>query len=179
MKKTISLLAVSAISMPALAADMDGWYGSMGGGVYRLDSGAFNDVAPTMKILGGYNLSEFVALEASYTRLFESSDVIDGARVAIDGNVWDFSTRLSYPLKNRFSPFVRLGYSYVDTGARINDSGVITRLSDYDNAFTWAVGSGFSVNRRVSVSGELARTLIQDGDLDFLTVRLNYGFGAQ
>ncbi|MDX1506880.1 MAG: outer membrane beta-barrel protein [Woeseiaceae bacterium] len=179
MKKLIPLFALTAFSAPALAADTDGFYGSVGGGLYRLESGAFDNVSPSTKILGGYAFNDKLALESSYTRLFKSSELIEGARVDIDGNVWDLSTKLSYPLSNRFSPFMRLGYSYVDLSALITESGVSERFNDYDNAYTWAVGSAINLNRRFNVSGEFARTMINEGDLDFLTIRLNYGFGAQ
>ena len=179
MKKIISLVAITAVCAPALSADRDAFFGSVGGGIYRLESGAFDNVSPSMKILGGYRLTEKVALEASYTRLFESSELIEGTRVDIDGNVWDLSTRLSYPMGERFTPFVRLGYSYVDLSAAFTDVDVSERANDYDNAFTWAIGSAYNFNRRFNVSGEVARTQINEGDLDFLTLNLNYGFGSR
>ncbi len=177
MRKFIPLFAMIAIGAPALAADKDAFYGSVGGGVYRLESDAFDESSPTMRLLGGYNFNEYVALEASYTRLFEASELIQGVRVDVDGNVWDLSTKLSYPLGNRFSPYGRLGYSYVDLSALASEQGQSIRVNDYDNAFTWGVGATYKVNTRFEVGGELARTQINEGDLDFLSVNLNYRFG--
>lgn len=179
MKKIIPLVAISAISLPAMAAETDAFYASLGAGMYRLDSGAFDETAPSMKILGGYNFTENVALEASYTRLFEASEMIEDTRVDIDGNVWDLSTKLSYPLGNRFSPYGRLGWSYVDLSAFAQDQDTSIRLNDYDNAFTWALGASFKVNDRFDIAGEHARSMINEGDLDFVSVNLNYRFGAQ
>lgn len=179
MKKMIPLIALSAIGTPAMAADADAFYGSLGGGLYQLESGAFDEIAPTMKLLGGYNFNEYVAVEASYSRLFEASEMIEDTRVDIDGNVWDLSAKISYPMGNRFSPYGRLGYSYVDLSALAQDQTDSIRFNDYDNAYTWAVGASFNVNSRFDVSSELARTMINEGDLDFLSINLNYRFGAQ
>lgn len=179
MKKLIPLAAISAMSMPAVAAEMDGFYSSVGAGVYELDSGEFSGTAPTMKFLGGYNFNENIALEASYSRLFESSELIEGTRIDIDGNVWDLSAKLSYPMGNRFSPYGRLGYSYIDLSAFAQDQTDSVRLNDYDNAFTWGVGATYKINNRFAVGGEVARSQINEGDLDFLSVNLNYRFGRQ
>lgn len=177
MTKYLSAIAMAAIGMPAAAADLDRLYGGVGGGIYQLEIGDFDDVAPTLKLLAGYKVNEFVGIEVSYTELYESSELIGNIRKDVDGSVWGLSTRLSYPMRNRFIPFVRLGYSSVDIGAIETEGGVATRVGNRDNAFTWSIGSAYRMTDRFTVSGELARTRIDDGDLDFLTVKLNYEFG--
>ncbi len=179
MKKIISLTALWALSLPLLAADKDVFYGSLGGGVYQLETQDFDETAPIMKITGGYNFTENVALEASFTNLFEASEVVDGINVDIDGRAWDLSTRLSYPLSNRFSPYARLGWSYVDLNARATDDGEVVRFNNYDDGFAWAVGVGVDVGKRFSIDGEYSRTEIDEGDLDYASLNLNYRFGAQ
>ena len=179
MKKMIPLFAITAISTAAMAADRDAFYGSLGGGVYNLETEGFDETAATMKIIGGYNFSENVAVEASYSRLFESSAVVDDVNVEIDGNVWDLSTKLSLPMGNRLTPYGRLGWSYVDLSALATADSESMRFNNYDNAFTWAVGTGISFSSRLGLNAEVARTMIDDGDLDFLSVHLDYRFGAQ
>lgn len=179
MKKIIPLFAMTALGTAALAADKDAFYGSMGGGIYNLETEGFDENGATMKILGGYNFSENVAVEASYSRLFESSAVVDDINVDIDGNVWDLSTKLSVPMGNRFTPYGRLGWSYVDLSALASDESESIRFNKYDNAFTWAVGTGVTITPRLGLSAEVARTMIDEGDLDFVSVHLNYRFGAQ
>lgn len=178
MKKIIPLIALGAISMPAVAADQNSFYGSLGGGAYRLKSDGFNDTAPTTSILGGYNLNENVAFEASYSRLFESRDTIEGIDARVDGNAWDLSTKLSVPMGNRLSPYGRLGWSYLDTSLRLSDDGDVTRLNGYDDAFTWAVGTGIKLSDRYSLSGEYSRVLVNDADFDRMSLNLNFRFGS-
>ncbi|MBT8083959.1 MAG: porin family protein [Woeseia sp.] len=178
MKKMLSLTALCAISMPAVAADQSPFYGSIGGGVYKLQSAGFDETAPTMKILGGYNFNEYVAIEGSYTELFESSENVEGLDIDVDGNVWDLSTKLSMPLNERFTPYGRLGWSYVDLTASATEDGETVRINDYDNALTWGIGTDFHMTDRLTLNGEVARTNIDEGDLDFLSVNVSYRFGA-
>ncbi len=177
MKNFFMLIMISAISIPAMAEDTSVFYGGVGGGVYQLESQSFDDVAPTTRILGGYRFNEYVAVDASYTRLFESSDKVDGARARVDGNVWDLGAKLSYPVSSRFSPYGRLGWSYVDASAVISDQGDRMRLNNYDDAFIWAVGAEYGLTKRVALNGEYSRSMIDDGDLDFLSMNLSYRFG--
>lgn len=178
MNKLLSLTALCAFGMPAVAADQSPFYGSIGGGIYHLESDGFDETAPTTKILGGYNFSQNFGVEGSFTRLFESSETVDGVDIDVDGNVWDLSTKLSMPLNERFTPFARLGWSYVDASLKATEDGDTIRINDYDNALTWAVGTDIRMTSRLSLIGEIARTNIDEGDLDFLSVNLSYRFGA-
>lgn len=179
MKKTIVLLAVSAISLGANAEEAGGFYGGLGGGVYRLEGGTFDDTAPALKLMGGYGFTEFLAVEAGYTRLFESKDTLDDASARIDGNLWDLAARASYPVSGRLSPFARLGWSYLDSNATLRDGDTRIRINDEEDAFSWAVGAAYRLNQRLAVTGEYAAVMIDDADLDSVTLNLSYGFGSR
>lgn len=179
MKRIIPLLALTAISAPAMSDDTYGVYGSLGGGVYRLQTDGFDETSPAATLLGGYSFNRNVAVEASYTRLFNASDRVDGVNVTVDGHIWDLSSKLSYPVGNRFSPYGRIGWGYVDMTGRASENGVSVRANEYDDAFTWAVGTGVKLNRRLALSGEYGRILVRDADLDRLTLNLDYRFGRQ
>jgi len=43
MKKMLSLIALTAISMPAMATENNAFYGSLGGGAYQLESQGFGE----------------------------------------------------------------------------------------------------------------------------------------
>ena len=178
MNKTFALLAVTSISIGAHAEETHDFYGSLGGGVYRLESSAFDDTAPALKLIGGYSFTDFFALEAGYARLFESEDTVDDVRARIDGNLWDLAARISYPASGRLSPFGRLGWSYLDSSATLRDADTRIRLSDEENAFSWAVGAAYKLNERLAVRGEYGAVMIDDGDLDSITVNVSYGFGS-
>ncbi len=184
MKKMLSLIALTAVSMPAMATENNAFYGSLGGGTYQLKSQGFDDTAATASILGGYNFNEHVAVEAAYSRLSKVTDFVrlfeseEGMDVRVSGSAWDLSTKLSLPLGDRFIPYSRLGWSYVDLSARATALGSAVRVNDYDDAFSWALGTGIKLNKRVTVNGEYARVMVDNGDLDRMSLNLSYRFGA-
>ena len=179
MNKLFSLLALAALSAPAAAEDNYAFYGSIGAGAYRVRDAGFDDVAPMANLLGGYSFNNYVAVEGAYTRFFESSERAQGIKLGIDGNVWDLSTKLSYPVTNRFSPYARLGWSYLDLNAVLTDGDTRLRTNGYDDAFNWAVGSGFRLTNRLELNGEYSKIMVKDGDLDRMALNLNYRFGSR
>lgn len=178
MKKIIPLIALCAVSLPAMATDQSAFYGSLGGGAYRLKSDGFNETAPTLSILGGYNFSERVAVEAAYTKLYDATGTVEGIDVKVDGNAWDLSTKFSIPMGERFSPYGRLGWSYLDMSAVGNFDGTSARINEYDDAFSWAVGTGIKLNQRFSLNGEYSQVLVNNADFDRMSLNLNYRFGS-
>lgn len=179
MKKMIPLIAMTAVSIPAIAAETDAFYGAVGSGAYRFESEGFDERAATLSLLGGYRLNEHVAFEADYTRLFEANGNVDGIDIELDGNVWDLSTKLSVPVGDRFSPYGRLGWSYLDLSAVGTSNGTSVRANDYDDGFLWAIGTGYKLNRKFSLNGEYSKVLISDADFDRLSLNLSYQFGSQ
>lgn len=184
MKKMLSLIALTAISMPAMAADKPAFYGSLGGGSFQLKSDGFDKSGPFATIMGGYNFNEHVAIEAAYSRLSNVTDFVslaepdEGMKVKVGGNAWDLSTKLSLPVGDRFTPYGRLGWSYLDLNARTRVLDEAIRVNDYDDAFTWAVGTGVKLNKRTTVNGEYARVMVNNGDFDRMSLNLSYRFGA-
>jgi len=179
MKKIYVLAAITIIGMPAMAAETQGFYASVGGGVYRLDSNGFEDRAPSAMLIAGYDINKYVGVEAAWSTLFNASDRIDGTQVTIDGNVWDVTTRVSYPVRNRLDPYIRMGWSYSDLSAKSRIDGMSIRLNDYDDGFSWAAGTGFRMTPRFHLDVEYGRMLVTDDDIDRLSASVSYRFGAQ
>jgi len=134
-------------------------------------------VAPQKTFFDSFEIQ--IADLKSACRNFAFLSIASAVNVEIDGNVWDLSTKLSLPIGNRFTPYGHLGWSYVDLSALATEDSESMRFNNYDNAFTWAVGTGVNFTPRLGLNAEISRTMIDDGDLDFLSVHLNYRFGAQ
>lgn len=179
MKKFVVVAAAFAVGTSALAAEPGVFYGSFGGGLYELETQGFDETAATMKLVGGYGLSRNVALEASYSRLFEASSVVDDVKVDIDGNVWDLSSKFLFPITDRIHPYGRLGWSYIDLNALASADGESERFNHYEDAFNWAIGTGITLNRKLTINGEYGRTMIDEGDLDSASISLTYWFGVR
>ncbi len=179
MKKMFALAAISLASVPAVAAEPQGFYASVGGGVYRVDSSGFDDRAPSAMLIAGYDINQYFGVETAWSRLFNASDRIDGTKVTIDGNVWDLTTRLSYPISNRVDPYVRMGWGYSDLAAKARTvEGGWLRLNDYDDGFSWAAGTGIRLTPRFDLNVEYARMHVAD-DIDRLSAGISYRFNAQ
>lgn len=176
MKALLAMLGLSVLIAPAWASDSRGFYGSVGGGAYRIDSAGFEDVAPTLKVLGGYSLNRYVAFETAYLRLFESDDRVDGNRVEIDGNVWDLSTRLGVPFGDRFEGYGRVGWSFYDLTGKTALNGNRFSIKDEEDDFTWALGAGYSLTEKVSLRAEYAQIMVDRGDADFMSFNVSYRF---
>jgi opacity protein-like surface antigen len=179
MKKMFLLAATTLIGMPAMAADTQGFYASVGGGVYRVDSNGFDDRAPSAMLVAGYDVNKYVGVEAAWSRLFNASDQMDGTKVTVDGSLYDLTTRLSYPVSNRFDPYVRMGWGYSDLSAKARINGAPSRLNDYDDGLSWAAGTGFMVTPRFHLNVEYGRMLVTDNDIDRMSASVSYRFGAQ
>lgn len=179
MKTLFVLPLIGALSTVATANDYEntGFYGSAGGGVYRLESQGFDDTAATLKLLGGYSVNPYVAFETSYNRLLETSDLVDDVRVKVDGDTWDVSAKLSYPFADRHMGYARIGWSFYDLDAEITEDGQRETASDNHDAFLWALGGGMNLTPRLTLNGEYSRVLLRDADLDTLALDLAYRFG--
>lgn len=178
MKKTTTLLAIAAISVPVTAAEKGTFYAALGGGAYQVEFSGFDETAPSATILGGYNLSERFAVEGAYTRLFDAEGLVEDTGVEVSGNVWELSTKMSVPIGTRFISYGRLGWSYLDSTAVTVGNDLAERANGYDDAFSWAIGAGYKIQPRWSLNGEYGQMQIGGGDLDRLTLNLNYEFGS-
>lgn len=178
MKTLFAVLAVSVLAGTAWAADNQGFYGSVGGGAYRLKGDGFDDTAPTVKLVGGYDFNQYFALEGGYTRLFQTSDRIQGTRVDIDGNVWDAAARLSYPFADRFSGYGRIGWAFYDVNADVSGAGLGGSFDESDDDFTWALGGSVDFTQRLTLRGEYGQIAINDVDDDFLSFMVSYRLGG-
>lgn len=178
MKTKIALALLGLCSGAAIAADQSSdLYAGISSGMHRVESQGFDDRAPTLKVLGGYNFNQYLAIEAGYSKLFETSDTIEGTRVKIDGNTLELGAKLTYPIGERFSGYGRLGRSYYDMKASFNDPDLSVDASENSDAMTWALGGRVKMNKRMDLNGEYARILITDADIDFLSLGLAYSFG--
>lgn len=59
-----------------------------------------------------------------------------------------------------------------------NFDGTSARINEYDDAFSWAVGTGIKLNQRFSLNGEYSQVLVNNADFDRMSLNLNYRFGS-
>ncbi len=178
MRSILTGIAVSVLVVPlsVSAADDQGFYGSVGGGAYRLEVDDFKDIAPTINLLGGYDFNRYFAVEGAYRHLLEAKDRTQGVSLDIDGDVWEVSAKAAYPLADRIKAFGRLGWSYYKFSGEADFLGATLSADEEDNDLTWALGASYDLTDRLNLRGEFAQILINDGDADFVSFNLAYNF---
>ncbi|MBT8144042.1 MAG: porin family protein [Gammaproteobacteria bacterium] len=180
MRTVIPLTLLCLSSGTAMAVNETNLYGAVGGGIHRIESQGFDDTAPTIRMIGGYRFNDIIAVEAGYTRLFDTSDTVEGVRVKIDGNSWELGTKLSYPINQRYNGYGRIGWSFYEFDAKVFDQDLALITADEDgDAFTWALGGRVRITERMDINGEYARILVDNADVDFLSLDLAYRFGTK
>ncbi|MBA4343869.1 MAG: hypothetical protein C0423_17165 [Methylibium sp.] len=193
MKITISILALAAISSPALAADRT-WY--LGGDIGRTefttvpDNTHRNGVGVTL----GAKVTENLAFELQLRHLgsWTTTTIVLGTQ---DGNV-QFSTDHSFtalgasvlgimPLSEDFSLYGRLGYAR-HTMRVSGQSPAARSISAHANQAFWGLGASYRVDKRLSLHLEFLKlgspvfNLYNDywvgGNIQQFNVGLKYAF---
>jgi len=123
--------------------------------------------------IGGYNINDFVAVEARYTNIFESN--------LIEGNTWSLFVKPQYPVSPEAKVYALIGFGgttfdNVDVGNIIND----------ETSFKYGVGAAYSVMANVEVfvdyTVDYDDTIDEVGEADLdltndaITVGVNYRF---
>lgn len=177
MKATAMLAALGAFSAFAYA-EPTGFYTNVSGGAYRLETDGFHDTAPMVKVLGGYDINQYFGFETAYSQLLESKDRVDGDRVKIDGNLWDISTKLSYPVTDKLSGYGRVGWSFYNFDGKIKSQGSSAKEHEDSDDLSWALGAAYALTDRLGLRGEYSTIDIHQVDTDLVTVGLTYRLGA-
>lgn len=179
MKAIAMLAALGALSALAYAeSEPHGFYTNLSGGAYRIEADGFHDTAPMIKVLGGYDINQYLGFETGYAQLLESTDRVSGDRVKIDGNVWDLSTKLSYPLTDKFSGYGRIGWSFYEFDGKVKSEGSSVKEHDDNDDLSWALGANYALTDRLGLRGEYSTIDIHRVDTDLVTVGLTYRLGA-
>lgn len=138
----------------------------------------------TVAIRGGYEFTDWLAIEARYG--VGTGDSKDREALGPFTFTQKFEVeqyygvygRLTLPNSTLFKPYVIAGYTEAELDWRLDMNG--TRLdsdSIKDDAFSYGVGVNLEFNEHFAVNAEYMR-LLDDGDVDVdgLTVGLSYRF---
>lgn len=176
MKKQALIAGVLAagLSTGAAAAEQSGFYAGSGAGLYYVDFDGldFDESAPVLRIFGGYRLNEFVAFEAGYNNLFESSGDVLGADVDLDGWIWDASVRPTLPLSDRVSAYGILGWAEYEFD--VSSGGASASGSDGD--LEYGLGASWNVSDVWDLRGEWLLVDVSDADVGMLSLSATYHF---
>ncbi|MGX5915190.1 OmpA family protein [Aliidiomarina sp. Khilg15.8] len=187
--KAMGTLALLSLTVPAVAADNNGWY--IGGGL----GGAFSSIAEReitadlaasgfettgfsdndrdfgYKLFAGYQLNQNFAIEGGYFDLgdfdYTATTSPDGSlRGALSFSGWNLDLVGMLPLTERSSLLARIGVHRGESNASFSGTGAVNVLTpDYSNKGTdYKIGVGYQyqVNDAVSFRVEAERYRMDD-----------------
>lgn len=184
-------MALGLISMPALAADDQGFYAGVGAGLFSVEVGDFEsgldfDADDTgFRVFGGWQMNEFFGLEAGYEDGGTASETIGdlatiGIEAEVDIDVSGFDILLTGTI-----PFSDMFYGYAKAGMLFWDGDVASTLREDNGAggvivtqdsasesgedLAYGAGLGFDFSENFGVRLEYMFYDISDADADFLS----------
>ncbi|MEM7220607.1 MAG: porin family protein [Pseudomonadota bacterium] len=168
-------LAAGALALGNAAhAENFGPYIGGGAGVYTLDIDDldFDDNAAVARVFAGYRLSDYLAIEGDYQKLFESN----GDTLELEGDAWTVAARLILPLNDAIDLYAKAGYTFYEFDASANIPGVDLTTSGDDEDWIYGAGVDFHLGDNLSLRGEWNRVDINNTDLNLVTAGLVFRF---
>jgi OOP family OmpA-OmpF porin len=186
-KKNVAvLLAASALSIPAYAAD-DGWYvlGSAGTTkIHDIDTtgipnASVDDTGTGFKVGGGYMFTKNIGVEAAYVDLGKATVSSGGQTVDLKASGEVVAALLVWPLNDKFSLLGRLGF----INATVKISGPGGSVDSTDVKGTYGVGAAFNFNPQLGVRLDFDRysklgdsSTTGESNVDMLSLGVFYKF---
>lgn len=202
MKKQVIILAcvlICLIAQTAVAVE-NPWYLGIGAGQASLDTGvsgltgsaSLDDKDTAFKGIAGYQFNKYIAVEANYTDLGETTlkgntgdtfnsgnntyvFTADNVNISTDSKSYGLSAILGYPLHQYFTPFVKLGGQFWDTDATVSSDAGNADGNDDGTSFLLGAGIRADIHERVAIRAEYERYDIDD-DVDLLSAAILFKF---
>ena len=162
-KKIIAAAALAAIATSSYAAAPGSSY--VGVDVGATDVDFFHSDRTSYGAFAGYNVTNNVAIEGGYRRLFSYT----GGNFETQANQIALSAIASLPLNNGFSVYGRLGANRVDE--HISSGGIVHKHPD--TKVLYGVGASYDFGNKLSGRVEVQKP---SSDVTNLSTGLSYSF---
>lgn len=171
-------MALGLISMPALAADDQGFYAGAGVGQMNVDfsgdldgtSLSFDDGDTAFRVFGGWQFNENFGLEGGYIDGGTASEqfTFEGVDVDVDIDVTGFDLMLRgiLPMGESFFAFAQAGGIFWDADFEASAEGVSESDSDSGEDFAYGAGFGFNFGENAGVRLEYNFYDVSDADVE-------------
>lgn len=197
MKAAIKLMALGLVAAAPMTAQADvidgndsGFYVGVGVGQSKFHvtspelEGSGNAEETGFRLLGGYQVTEWLSVEAAYYKPGKVTESEDGTSLSLDIDVLQVMARATAPLFGRVSAFGKMGFSRWDSDLMASDGFQTGRLSDNGTDYTWGVGLGAQFNDNLSGSIEFEQTKVDapiedlplTWRLQFISANIKYSF---
>jgi len=171
-------LALGLVSMPALAAEDQGFYAGAGAGQFSIDfsgdllgtSISFDDSDTAFRVFGGWQFNEFFAVEGGYVDGGTASETLNVGGTDVDFDIdmtgFDLMLRGTLPMGESFYGFAEAGMVFWDADFSATSGGSTASDSDSGDDFAYGAGFGFDFSDNAGVRVEYVLYDISDVDVD-------------
>ncbi len=183
-KMTTSVLLLLALTATTRISASEGFYAGAAIGTASLnedfDGLNVDDDTTAFRIVGGWQINEYFALEAGYQNFgdFEETFAINGvssdARLSADGFV--FGVQGQFPISPKVATTGRLGAFFWDGEAQIND---VSQADPGDTNPYFGVGLSYHVNDAFSITGDWTRYELEDTSSNVFSAGFQFRFGSE
>lgn len=157
-------------------AEDSGVYVGAGVGLAHEEFTGFNGSDVAFKAVAGYSFNKYFSVEASYADGGTQKDDIGGMDVAISSDGFIGAILAKWPVTDRFSPYLKVGYAFYDTEIKV--TGGPTPISDSASESDSMVGGGleFKLGDRFRLRADLDRINVPDAAYRIYSLMATYSF---
>jgi OmpA-OmpF porin, OOP family len=143
-------------------------------------------------VFGGYNLSDYVALELGYVDLGEVRTRLSGSPVDIadylnsanlvhprSASGAEVAALARFPFNDKHSVYLRGGWLFANSSYVANANSEFAKRSDKDGDGFYGVGYAYEINRRWGLQVGYERFKVEDENIGMFGLGLRYKFYAQ
>jgi OOP family OmpA-OmpF porin len=183
-RHVLAVLAASAISVPAFAADTGGYLVGMVGQTKAKDVEVFpgeslDDTGTGIKLGGGYAFHRNVGVEAAYVDLGKATITGGGQKAEFKSSGLVVTAVGMLPLNNQVTLLGRLGF--IDATVKATAPGVSEKSTKVKTTF--GIGASYNFTPQFAVRGDFDRysklgdnNTTGESDVDMISVGVVYKF---
>lgn len=183
MKHFILTIIAAAVAGPVFAGNT---YvgGSVGRAEHKLsiEGDSVSDSTTGSKLVGGFQVTPMVGVEAGYVYLGESKISADGASAGAEPKSLYLAVTGTLPLSPVASAFVKLGAARTKTGVYASYQGQLESAQHLENSVVAGIGASYAISKQVSLVAEYEHfgKIIKGEDeslkADLLSVGVRFNF---
>ena len=175
-KLQLASVGVALIITGTAQAEDSGFYVGAGVGVAHEGFTGFRGNDTAFKALVGYDFNQYLAAEVEYADGGTQKDDLEGVDVAISSEGFIGALLGKWPVTDRFSPFLKLGYAFYDTRATLTDGINSASISSSESDLMFGGGLEFKLGEKLRLRAELEKIKVSDADYRIYTLTATWRF---
>jgi OmpA-OmpF porin, OOP family len=157
-------------------AEDSGFYVGAGAGLAHEGFTGFRGDDTAFKLLGGYSFNKYFAMEAEYVDGGRLKDGVGGLDIAISSEGFITALIGKWPLNEVFAPYLKAGYAFYDTTAKVTGASSPFSVSSSDSDTVVGGGLELQLGDHFQLRAELEKINVPDADFRIYTLAATYRF---